>query len=206
MRLRLLTALATLAAVLALPALAQASGSAVIKDCTYDGVLNGTYTAKDYADALSNIAADVDEYSDCRDEIRRAQLSAGRKTKRSSGGGGATTGTGGGPTTGGGTTGGGGGAPSGSGDTGTSSGGAVDPLSKATPQQLASFKKAIDAGAAPVKLDGRPVDPSALGGAEHQGLSDLPTALLIMLALLAVGGFGAAALGTRRLVHGRRTA
>jgi hypothetical protein len=197
MRLRLLTALATLAAVLALPALAQASGSAVINDCSYDGVLNGTYTAKDYADALSNLAADVDEYSDCRDEIRRAQLSAGRKTKTSHSGGGTTTGTTGG-----------GGAPSGSGGTGTSSSGAraVDPLSKATPQQLASFKKAVDAGAEPVKLDGRPVDPSALGGAEHQGLSDLPTALLIMLALLAVGGFGAAALGTRRLVHGRRTA
>jgi hypothetical protein len=206
MRLRLLTALATLAAVLALPALAQASGSAVIKDCTFDGVLNGTYTAKDYADALSNLAADVDEYSDCRDEIRRAQLSAGRKPKSAHGTtGGPATGTGG-PTSGGGTTGG-GGAPSGSGDTGTSGGGrAADPLATATPQQLASFKKAVDEGNAPVKLDGRPVDPSALGGADHQGLSDLPTPLLIMLALLAVGGFGAAALGTRRLVHGRRTA
>lgn len=208
MRLRLLTAIATFVAVLALPALAQASGSAVIKDCTFDGTINGTYSTKDYADALAHLPADVDEYSDCRDQIRRAQLSAGRKGKGSHAGGGgggvAGTGTGGGTTGGGGATGGG---ATGDGDTGTgSTSGTHDPLATATPQQLASFKKAVETGDAPVKLDGRPVDPSALGGADHQGLTDLPTPLLIMLALLAVGGFGAAGFGTRRLVHGRRTA
>jgi hypothetical protein len=36
-------------------------------------------------------------------------------------------------------------------------------------------------------------------------VSDLPTPLLIVLALLALGGIGAAGLGTRRLVLGRRT-
>jgi hypothetical protein len=209
MRLRLLTAIA-LVFVLALPALAHASGSAVIKDCTYDGVINGSYSAKDYADALSSLPADVDEYSDCRDQIRRAQLSVGTKRKGSSGGGSGTTGGG---ATGGGTTGGGaspttgGGAATGDGDTGTGSpSGSADPLATATPQQLAAFHKAVAAGSAPVQLDGRPVDPDTLGGATSQSLSDLPTPLLITLALLAIGGIGAAGFGTRRLVHGRRTA
>ena len=105
MRLRLLTALAFVL-VLALPGLARASGTAVIKDCTYDGVINGHYSTKDYADALANLPADVDEYSDCRDQIKRAQLGAG--TSSGGTGGGGTTGAGGaGGAGGGGTTGGG---------------------------------------------------------------------------------------------------
>ncbi|HEV7750795.1 MAG TPA: hypothetical protein VGO71_04600 [Baekduia sp.] len=199
MRLRLLTALAFVL-VLALPALAHASGSAVIKDCTYDGVINGNYSTKDYSDALANLPADVDEYSDCRDQIRRAQLGAGGKGGSSSGGGGTA---GGGTAGGGGTTGGGGAA--GNGDTGTG-GGPVDPLATASPAELASFQKAVQSGNAPVALDGRPVTPGTLGGAKTSGLSDLPTPLIVMLVLLAAGGIGAAGFGTKRLVHGRRTA
>jgi hypothetical protein len=198
MRLRLLTALALVFA-LALPALAHASGSAVIKDCTFDGAINKTYSQKDYADALANLPADVDEYSDCRDQIRRAQLGAGGKGG-SSGGGTAGGGTTGGGTTGGGTTG------AGNGDTGTGGAGPADPLASASPEERAAFEKAVLSGSAPVALDGRPVTPGTLGGAKSNGLTDLPTPLLVMLALLAVGGLGAAGLGTRRLVHGRRTA
>jgi hypothetical protein len=198
MRLRLLTALAFVL-VLALPALAHASGSAVIKDCTYDGVINGNYSTKDYSDALANLPADVDEYSDCRDQIRRAQLGAGGKGGSSSGGGGTA---GGGAAGGGGTTGGG---AAGNGDTGTG-GGPVDPLATASPAELASFQKAVQSGNAPVALDGRPVTPGTLGGAKTSGLSELPTPLIVMLVLLAAGGIGAAGFGTKRLVHGRRTA
>jgi hypothetical protein len=198
MRLRLLTAFA-LVLVLALPALARASGTAVIKDCTYDGVINGNYSTKDYSDALANLPADVDEYSDCRDQIRRAQLGAAG-SRGGSGGGGTAGGVGGGG--GGGTTGGG----AAGGDTGTAAGGSADPLATASPAELASFQKAVQAGNAPVALDGRPVTPGTLGGAKSSGLSDLPTPLLVMLALLAAGGLGAAGLGTKRLVDGRRTA
>jgi hypothetical protein len=197
MRLRLLTALAFVL-VLALPSLAHASSTALIKDCL-DGTINGNYSAKDYADALANLPADVDEYSDCRDQIRRAQLSAGGKGGSSSGGGGTA---GGGGAGGGGTTGGG---AAGNGDTGTGSG-PVDPLATASPAEVASFQKAVQAGNAPVALDGRPVTPGTLGGAKTSGLSQLPTPLLVMLALLAAGGIGAAGFGTKRLVHGRRTA
>jgi hypothetical protein len=191
LRIRIVTALALVLA-LAVPALAQASGSAVIKDCG-DGSIDKTYSQKDYADALANLPADLDEYTDCRDQIRRAQL-GGHST------GGGAGGAGGGGTAGGGVSGGGGTG----GDDGTGGGPIADPLATATPEERASFAKAVVAGAAPVALDGRPVTPGTLGGAKTSGLTDLPTSLLAILALLAVGGLGAAGFGTRRLVHGRR--
>jgi hypothetical protein len=196
LRLRIVTALVLVFA-LAVPALAQASASALIIDCG-DGTIDGSYSQRDYADALANLPADVDEYSDCRDQIRRLQLGG-----RSHHGGGGSGSTGGGGTAGGGTTGGGGGA-TGGGD-GTPTVANADPLATATPEERASFEKAVVAGSAPVQLDGRPVTPGTLGGAKTNGLADLPTSLLAILALLAVGGLGAAGLGTRRLVHGRRS-
>jgi hypothetical protein len=195
LRLRIATALALLLA-LAAPGLAHASTKALFRDCS-DGSLDGHYSQKDYADALANMAADLDEYSDCRGQIQRAQL-GGRKSSNSgggtsSGGGGITTGPGG-PTGG------------GTGDTGTAAPSTVNPLDTATPAERASFKKAITAGDAPVEVDGRPIDPDALGGAKSNGVSDLPAPLLAILALLAIGGLSAAGFGTRRLVHSRRPA
>ena len=203
LRHRIAIALALLTALLAVPGAALASGNAVVKDCANDGKLDKRYTQSDYADALANLPADVDEYSDCRDVIQRARLSGGSSSGGSSGSGssgsGSTTG-GGGP--GGGTTGSGG-----TGDTGTApSGPAPDPLASATDAERAAFQKAVANGDAPVKLDGRPISPGALGGAKTNGLSDLPAPLLAILALLALGAFGATAFGTRRLVNGRRTA
>jgi hypothetical protein len=200
LRLRIATAL-TLLAALAVPALAHASGAAVIRDCTDDGQLSKTYSQKDYADALAHLPADVDEYSDCRDVIARARLGGagggGRGGGGTSGGGGAAGGGSGGGT--------GGGTGGTGGDTGTASAPA-DPFADATPAERAGYAKAVQAGAAPVQLDGRPITPGALGGASHTGLSDVPGPLLIVLALLALGGVGAAAVGTRRLVLARRTA
>ncbi|HWI72500.1 MAG TPA: hypothetical protein VNT55_11125 [Baekduia sp.] len=199
LRPRIASALALLLVLLAVPSLAHASGDAVITDCANDGKLDKTYSQKDYADALANLPADVDEYSDCRDTIQRARLGGGG----SSGGGSSSGGGTGGGTTGGGT--GGGTGAAGNGDAGTdSSGPAADPLASATAQERAAFEKAVAAGDAPVQLDGRPIYPGALGGAKSSGVGDLPTPLLAILALLAVGGLGAAGFGTRRLVHGRR--
>src|SRR4051794_41388777 len=53
-------------------ATALASGGKVVRDCTDDGVLQGHYSQKDLRDALSSIPSDVDEYTNCRDIIRRA--------------------------------------------------------------------------------------------------------------------------------------
>jgi hypothetical protein len=196
LRLRIATAL-TLMSALAAPGLAHASGSAVIHDCTDDGQLSKSYSQRDYAEALAHLPADIDEYSDCRDVISRARLGGaagggiGGNGTGSGGTGGAAGGTGG--------TGGGG-------DDGTGGAGPVDPLATATPQERAAYAKAVLAGAGPVQLDGRPVTPGNLGGARNTGVSDLPTPLLAILALLAVGGLGAAGLGTRRRVLGRRPA
>lgn len=195
LRLRIATALALLLA-LAVPGLAHASTQALFRDCG-DGSLDGHYSQKDYADALANLPADLDEYSDCRSQIQRARL-GGRKSSgggTSSGGGGGSISTGPGGPTGGGT-----------GEAGTGAPATVNPLDTATPAERASFKKAITAGDAPVEVDGRPIDPGALGGAKSNGVADLPAPLLAILALLAIGGLSAAGFGTRRLVHSRRPA
>jgi hypothetical protein len=200
LRHRIATALALLVALLALPGLAHASGDAAIKDCANDGKLDKTYSTSDLADAIANLPADVDEYSDCRDVLRRAQLGGGGSSGggSSSGGGATGAGTTGGPTTGAGATG-------GDADTGVPAAGpGADPLQGATDAERAAFQKAVANGDEPVKLDGRPITPGTLGGAKTNGLADLPTPLLAILALLAIGALGGAAFGTRRLVHGRR--
>lgn len=202
LRLRIATALALLLALTA-PGLAHASASAVLKDCG-DGTLDNSYSQKDYAEALAKLPADLDEYSDCRSQIQRKQLSGGGSS--SNGGGGGSTGSGGGSTGGGtGSTGGGTGG-GGTGDTGTAAPSTGNPLDGATAAERASFEKAVVDGSAPVELDGRPITPGALGGAQSNTVGDLPAPLLAILALLAIGGLGAAAFGTRRLVHGRRPA
>jgi len=198
LRLRIASALALLL-VLAVPGLAHASGSAVIKDCA-DGSIDRSYSQKDYADALANLPADLDEYTDCRSQIQRKQLGGGGGGTTSGGGG---TGAGGAAV--GGATGTGGGT-GGNGDTGTGGGGATDPLAGATDSERAALAKAVESGAAPVQLDGRPIHPGELGGARSSGLGELPAPLLALLVLLALGGLGAAGFGTRRLVISRRTA
>jgi hypothetical protein len=197
LRLRIATALALLVA-LAVPGLAHASGDAVIKDCA-DGSIDKNYSQKDYADALANLPADLDEYTDCRSQIQRKQL-GGSSGGSNAGGGGAGGGTAGGGT------GAGGGGTGGNGDTGTGGTGVADPLAGATDAEKAAFAKAVESGDDPVQLDGRPIHPGELGGAKSSGLSDLPTPLIVILALLALAGAGAAGYGTRRLVLGRRPA
>ncbi len=74
-RLSALLAPAVVLAVLGLPAPATASPEALIRDCQ-DGTISGRYFAKDFTRALRDIPTDVDEYTDCREVIRRAQLGA----------------------------------------------------------------------------------------------------------------------------------
>lgn len=82
------TLVAVLAAMAAsvLPAFsgsAFASPMSVIRDCSEDGVLNGKYSPKELDGALDQLPSDLDEYTDCRSVIRRAQLgSAGDKHRR----------------------------------------------------------------------------------------------------------------------------
>jgi hypothetical protein len=192
------------------PAGAHADGAAAVRDCTDDGVLNKTYTSKELTDALAHLPADIDEYSDCRNVLRRAQLAAIPAGNSSAGGtstsgGSSTASRAGGGTTGGGTGGGTGGRMASRAGGGTSGGGTASRAGGGTSgggtASRAGGGTSGHDGSPPAALDGRPVSASRPAGT---GLGDLPTPLLVLLALLAVAGLAAAGLGTRRLVHGRR--
>jgi hypothetical protein len=173
----------SLAVSLLAPALARASGDDVIKDCTHNGQLTKTYTQKEYDQALANLPADVDEYGDCRQIIRDAQLAA-------AGGGNGSTG-----------------GPAGS-IPGVGPAASV-PRTQAEKQALA---QATSKGDAPVKLasnggtGGKPLVPGAssfdAGGITH----GLPTPVIVALALLGVAALAGALIALRpqiRRVLGR---
>jgi hypothetical protein len=62
---------------------AYGSAASVIRDCSEDGVLDRHYSAKELTGALDTLPSDLDEYTDCRSVIRRAQLAGARgKEKR----------------------------------------------------------------------------------------------------------------------------
>ena len=71
---------------------AQASGDDVLKDCSTNGHLTKKYSQREYRQALAHIPSDLDEYTDCRDQIRHAQLGLGGGG--GTGGGGASGGAG----------------------------------------------------------------------------------------------------------------
>jgi hypothetical protein len=71
-----------LAAATAAPALASPAG--VIRDCSEDGILNGKYSQSELDGALEQLPSDLDEYTDCRSVIRRAQLGSASSKHRSS--------------------------------------------------------------------------------------------------------------------------
>jgi hypothetical protein len=175
MRRLLITALATLAALSAAPTAALADSAAVIRDCQ-DGRVDGKYSQREFAQALRNIPTDVDEYTDCRDVIRRAQLGA-------AGGSGAS---------GGGAAGAGGGAPpsSAAANAGKT---AAQILQAASPAERAAVAQATGrAGAAPVVVGGRTVSPDTSGLSPAGAANVLPVPLIVALVLLG-GGLAAAA-------------
>jgi hypothetical protein len=112
--------ISALVALLAVPALAQASGTDVIRDCNYDGHIDGTYSQSEYQDAQNQLQGDNDQYSDCRDVIAQARASAKNADK---GSGGSGSGGSGGGSSGGAAGGGGGSSGSGSGASAGSGGG-----------------------------------------------------------------------------------
>jgi hypothetical protein len=201
-------------ALLAAPAWAG-SGDAVIRDCAQHGKLTRTYTQAQYADALANLPADLDEYSNCRQVISAA------KRKASQGGG--TTGTtgGGGTPTGGGTSGGGGAPPSpdsstpgsatgppvfngggpnapAGGDAGGSAGGAATPSQPSvgsagadlSRQQAEADAAAREGAPGRANLDLTGVTP-ATATASRTGAGALPTPVLVALIVLVVAALAA---------------
>jgi hypothetical protein len=170
--------------VLATPGSAPAAG--LTEDCQ-DGKIDGTYSQAQYQRALSGIATDLDEYSDCRAVIRRAQLAAARR-----GAGGQDDGSGGGQA------GGGGAGGTGGGGTGGDPTNTIrpDPLEGATAEERRALQEAVAGGDAPVSVAGGPVRPGdGTGGASH----DVPGPLLVLLVLLGV----AAVAGTATVIGPR---
>jgi len=73
---RTITTLVAVLGALALVPAAIASPMTVIRDCSEDGILNDKYSQSELDGALDQLPSDLDEYTDCRAVIRRAQLGA----------------------------------------------------------------------------------------------------------------------------------
>ena len=156
--------LATGAAVLASPDVAQASPQSVIRDCAQDGKLDHHYSLSDLKQAEKDLPSDVDEYTNCRDVINQAQVSSSSASnKNSPHGSGTATGSGGG----------------GGGGAGGSSADDVKRLAKAT-------KRASGGDAPTLSLGGEKVTPGSPGVFKSASAANtLPTPVLA--ALIAVG-------------------
>jgi hypothetical protein len=153
-------------------ALAEGTRTKILQECQ-DGRLTGTYTSAQIRDALEHIPDDVDQYSDCRDVLRRALLSQTSSSGHDdNGGGGGTGGTGGGGGTGG-------------------TGG--EPLTPSTDADRKALDAAAGSGGQPIQIAGRNVKPG-----EGDLRNSLPTTLLVVLALLAVAAVAAIAPYVRR--------
>lgn len=193
--------MALVAALLLVPAAAQAAGSdKIFRDCYDDGVLQGHYTTAQLRAALADPPTDIDEYSDCRDVLSRAIAAAASPKKDDGGGtgGGGNVGAGGG---------GGGGSTPGSGqpsqpstadlsDTSESAGNLPAPY---TPEDHIAVQRAAAEGGAPVDLNGHKVAPGMHLAAEV-GRNDLPGLLLVVLALSAAAAVALAGPAVRRRV------
>src|SRR4051794_462726 len=171
-------------------ATALASGAKVIRDCTDDGVLQGHYTQKQLRDALASIPTDVDEYTNCRDVIRRAAFAGGGSGKGGSSGGGS------------------------GGEFGGVKPSKGDPLKTAPPPERAAVDKATKEGGKPPRLQGaqgKPlggalIKPSQVARRTGPGTTDVPTPLLIVAVMLALAALAAAAPTFRHRVLPRRGA
>ncbi len=180
-----LLASAALLLCLLAPATAGASYGELLRDACRDERVDGTYSQKDYRDALRNIPADADQYTNCRQVLEDAKIAAASaEASGGSGPGGATGG-------------------------GAQSGGSVptgDPLASASAGERRAVLQATDSGGAALSVGGRRVDPAALGAGRTVSatISDLPPPLLAVLGLVALAALGAIALVLVPRVRARR--
>jgi hypothetical protein len=166
--------LAGLVLLLAIAPAADAAGTTqILRDCADDGVLQGHYTPSELRKARQNIPADTDQYTDCRDVLARA---AGRGA--AGGGSGGAGGAGGG--------GGSGGDPGG------------PPVVPSSPDDQKALDDAYAHSHDLVDLDGSKVNPHALGLDAAAARNDVPTTLLVVLALLGVLALAGMLSGARR--------
>jgi hypothetical protein len=193
---RLLTA--TFLLLLLLPAahaLAADNPADLLVDACRDEKVDGTYSQRTYKRALSQLPADSDQYTACRDVINRARLAALNNRRSSS------SGDGGGNSAGGGTTSGGGGSKNGSASPSNSGASTTAAPPSAAEQQ--AVQKAITTGAQPVRVGGQLVQPRAVGSLASDDRR-IPSSLLTMLIVLGVCALaGAGAVAWSRVVARR---
>jgi cobalamin biosynthesis Mg chelatase CobN len=180
-------------------ALARDRADELLVDACRDEHVDGTYSQADYAKALRRIPADTDEYTACRDVVRRAQLAAAAGSRGRSGGGsgGGSSGAGSSGSGGGrGNTGGG----SASGSGGSSAGGAnAGASAPATPAEQQAISAAAKTGG-PVQVAGALVKPGDVAAARH----DLPAPVLALVGLIAAAVLGGVGWGAWSRVRARR--
>ena len=161
---------------LLLPAAAWGSGDAVIKDCTDDGVIQGHYSQQDYKNALNNLPTDVDEYTDCRDVIKRAQ------------------------------TGGGTGGPGAGGTGGNTPAGGDPLATATPAEKAAIAAAQANGASKPVEIGGKLVQPGQLGFGGLGSPTTLPASLIAVLVALGIAAAAAGAMYVRNRVIARRAA
>jgi hypothetical protein len=194
-RFLLIAVMATLALLSGPAAGALASGRDVLNDCTDDEVMQKTNTQAEYRAALSQLQGDTDQYGNCRDVIKRAQLKAAAAGAAKQTGSAKKTGTTAAPATSGDTTG-------GAGAIGSAP--AAEQLSAATPTERAAVDQARTASK-PFENATTRVDPTKVGTVPGVSqVSNLPTSLIVVLALLLVAALALAAVRIRSLVDARR--
>jgi hypothetical protein len=145
------------AVLLAIPASASANvGETIVDRCTHGESLSG-FSQSAYNQALNELSADTEEYSDCSSLIRQAQINAAAGKRGGGAGGG--------------------------GSAGSSTAAAV----AATPEEQRSITHAAHDRSAPVQLSGQSVVPGVVHTNISSALSSLPTPLLATLAFLLAG-------------------
>lgn len=185
---RISTILLALFACLGAPAVAHADGDAVLRDCNDNGKLDKRYKQSEYRDAIENIPTDLDEYTDCRDVIRRAQLGLG--------GSGGSSGSGSGRETEGGS--------GARGDDGSgASANATEALQNASPEERAALEAKAAAGNAAIRVGGELLRPGKLQFSGVSSETSLPTPLIVLLALLAAAALASGGFVVRNLVRRR---
>jgi hypothetical protein len=158
---------------LAPPAAAQQSiRIKILRECSQNGRLTGDYTAQQIRDARSNIPDDIDEYTDCRDVLTRALLSRAGGDSNSGGDGGWNTG---------------GGTATSDGSGGGGDGGAL--LTPSTDADRSALDTAGRSNQTPIEVSGASVTPGSAGSLHN----DLPTTLIVLLALLGAAALAAMA-------------
>lgn len=144
----------------------------IMDACREDERVDGTYSQKDYRQALANLSDDQLQYTDCEAILRGAQRAAARAQ---SGGGVASA------------------------IDNLIAGAGGDPLASATPQERTAVEQAVKrasrSGGDPVRVGGEVVDPSSLGAGRvvAASASDLPAPLLAALVLALLGALAVAA-------------